>query len=298
MKAWREWFVANEAARTELISEKASTQDAQPGQRAVRRISIVNQKGGVGKTTLSFHLGGALAALGFQVLVVDCDSQGSLSATLSPDHEKLPHSVADIFSGSDVPTKDVIRPMAIPNLYVIPADERLDKFDRTAEYENDPLVHALADALTEVEAAFDFLLFDCPPRRSLTTFATLVAADEVIVPVECDVLSLYGIVKLQQKVDEARQRLNPRVSILGYVLSRFQADAALQRTYRKKLEDTFGADKILATIPEMRVLANAMSFRKPITSYSPKSRAAAAIRKLADKIANPISHAQDKTAAA
>lgn len=297
MKHWKEWFTPP-LDHVQAVKTAQPRLDPKPRQRAGRRLSIVNQKGGVGKTTLSFHLGGALAALGAQVLLVDCDSQGSLSATLAPGHENLPWSVADIFAGSDLPTKELIQPTSVPNLYLIPADERLDAFDRTAAYESDPHVHALADALTEVEAAFDFLIFDCPPRRSLTTFATLVAADEVIVPLECDVLSLYGIVKLQQKVEEARERLNPRLAILGYVLSRFQAKAALQRTYRKKLEDTFGADKILATIPEMRVLANAMSFRKPITSFAPKSRAATAIRALADKITNDRPHAHEEATAA
>lgn len=278
--------------------------ESQPGETQVeqtkqasgspKRISIVNQKGGVGKTTLTFHLSGALAAMGRRVLAVDCDSQGSLSSTLLPDHESLSLSIADIFARTDVATKDLIRATPVKGLFLVPADERLDRFDRSAEYEKDPVVHTLADALTEVEDDFDFLLFDCPPRRSLTTFASLVAADEVLVPVECDVLSLHGIVKLQRKVEEARRQLNPKLFIRGYVLSRFQSHAALQRKYKQKLSQVFGEEKILATIPEMRPLANAMSYRQPITTFAPKSRAAAAIRNLAEKISNAPTHVQNK----
>jgi chromosome partitioning protein len=264
----------------------------------VKKITIINHKGGVGKTTLSFHLSGALAAAGHRVLAADCDSQGSLSATLLPNHESLPYSMADIFAGSDISTRQVIQPTAIERLHLIPADERLEHHDRTADYETDASIHALADALSEVEDDYDFLLFDCPPRRSLTAFCSLVAADEVIVPVECDVLSLHGIVKVQRKIEEARERLNPRLRIRGYVLSRYQPRAALQRTYRTKLEETFGADQILAVIPEMRAFANAMSYHQPITTHSPKSRAAAVIRRLAKELYNHDTYAQNQTTAA
>lgn len=267
-------------------------------QAAVKKITIVNQKGGVGKTTLSFHLSGALADMGYRVLAADCDSQGSLSATMLPEHESLPHSISDLFAGNDVAMRDVIRATPIDRLYLLPADERLDQHDRTANYENDPSVHTFADAMTEVEDQYDFLIFDCPPRRSLTTWATLVVADEVIVPVECDMLSLHGLVKLQKKIEEARQRLNPRLRIRGYILSRYQPKAALQRKYHRKLEEALGADKILPPIPEMRAFANSMSFHSPITIHSPKSRAAAVIRKLAQEISNYDAHGQDQKSAA
>jgi len=300
MAGWMNWLGAQAAGNATRQTEQPDAKNELGKENAERRnprgISIVNQKGGVGKTTLSFHLSGALGELGYRVLAVDCDSQGSLSATFQPTHESLPVSIADIFAGHDVPMADLIQHTTVPGVDLLPADERLDRFDRTADYEASASVHALGDALSEIQAQYDFLIFDCPPRRSLTTFATLAAANEVVIPVEAHALSLYGIVKLQQKVEDARKRLNPHLTIRGFVLSRYHARASFQRTYGSKLEQVFGAETILATIPEARILANAMSFRQPITLFAPKSTAAAAVRTLAQKILHPPSHGQIQTA--
>ncbi|HMB03848.1 MAG TPA: ParA family protein [Isosphaeraceae bacterium] len=251
----------------------------------MRKIAIINQKGGCGKTTTAVHLSATLAEMGHRVLAIDCDSQGDLSTVYLPDHERLPCSIADIFANTGAFTADILHPTPYQNLAVIPADERLNAHDLTHGYEDDPRAHCLADALSEVEADFDLVIFDCPPRTHLTTFAALVASTDVIVPVEPHEFAIRGTIKLNREVDLARGRLNPGLKIRGYFLSMVKPRSATHRSYRQLLVSALGPDLIFKTaIPELAAFDTALNMGLPITAYQPRGKAAGIMREFAQEL--------------
>jgi chromosome partitioning protein len=251
----------------------------------LHKIAIVNHKGGVGKTCLSIHLGGAFAEMGYRTLLCDCDSQGDLSKVYLPNYKDLPYTMADIFAGSAVPTREIIQPTAYKNLCVIPADFRLNAHDKTTEYHRDPKVRLLADALTEVEHDFDIIMLDCPPRPHLTGFAALVAATEIIVPVVPTRFAIESMVSLHSELDAVRERLNPNLRLRGYVLSLVKGRSATHRTYGELLSASVQAGPMLKTaVPEMAALDTALNLGRPVTAYSPRSRSASVIRAFAREL--------------
>lgn len=251
----------------------------------MRRITIINQKGGCGKTTTAVHLSATLATMGHRVLAVDCDSQGDLSAVYLPDHERLPYSLADVFGETGIFTQDIIQPTPYPGLSVLPADERLNKHDLTTDYENDPRAHCLAEAMSEVEKDFDIVIFDCPPRTHLTTFAALVASTELIVPVEPSEFAIRATIRLNREVDLVRSRLNPSLKIRGYFLSMVKPRSATHRAYRQLLVSALGSDMIFKSIiPELAAFDTSLNMGLPITKYQPKGKAAQAMKDFAKEI--------------
>ena len=241
----------------------------------MRKIAIINHKGGVGKTSTTVHLSGTLAAMGYRVLICDCDSQGDLSALYVPGHEALPYSIADIFGGNMIPTKELVQQTLYPNICVITADARLNVFDKTHGFENDPNVHCLADAVSEVEADFDFVLYDCPPRPHLSSFAALVSASEVLIPCQASQFSVRSMAKLMQEIELAQQHLNPQLKIRGYFLSMISSRSTTQQKYREMLVEALGDELVLRTaIPIMATFESAINVGKPISAHSPKSKAA------------------------
>jgi len=261
----------------------------------LRKIAIVNHKGGVGKTCLSIHLGAAFAEMGYRTLLCDCDSQGDLSKLYLPNYKDLPHTMADIFAGSGVPTREIIQPTAHKNLCVIPADIRLNAHDKTTGYHLDPKVTLLGEALGECEHDFDIIIFDCPPRPHLTGFAALVAATEVIVPVVPTRFAIESMASLHWELDAVRERLNPSLRLQGYVLSLVKPRSATHQTYRQLLAASLQAGPLLKTfVPEMAALDTAVNFGEPVTVYSPRSKSAAVIRAFAKELlaADTVHHAR------
>ena len=184
---------------------------------------------------MTVHLAGALAEMGYRVAIFDCDSQGDLSAVLLADHEKLPYTLADLFAGTGILTKELLQRTAYENIVVIPADHRLNLVDKTHGFERDRSVTALADAVSEIECDFDFILFDCPPRPHLSGFAALVAAREVIVPCQPSQFSVRSMVTLHEEIRTVQQSLNPNLKIRGYFLSLVPPRSRIQETCRQLL---------------------------------------------------------------
>lgn len=255
------------------------------GIRPLRKIAIINQKGGVGKTTTAVNLAGAFAEAGYRTLLLDCDSQGDLSTVFLPGHEEMPHSIADIFAGSPRATTDLIHALPYENLSLIPADRRLNQFDKTYGYEEDPQALALADALTEVDRAYDIILFDCAPRAHLSSFAALVAATDVLVPVQPSQFAVASILTLHQEIESVRASRNPRLNIRGYFLSMLKPRSPTQQTCRQALIQALGENLVLKTaIPEMATFDTAINLGKPVTVHAPRSRAAAVVRTFAAEL--------------
>jgi chromosome partitioning protein len=250
----------------------------------MRRYAIINHKGGPGKTTTTVNLAGSLAQMGHRVLVVDVDAQGDLSAVFVDHHEDLELTVADLFGDAGVLAKDVIQPTAYENIFVIPADDRLNLVDKTHGFEDDPKATALLDAMAEVEERFDYVLFDCAGKVHLTGYAAIVAADEVIVPVEPVRFSIRNLTTVYREFCAVQTAINPNISI-RFFLSKVDKRSRSQDTTRASLQKAFGDDRVLRTeIPDMTSFKTAINVRKPIVFHSKKSQGAQLARALAKEI--------------
>ena len=272
----------------------AGTKRAKPA----RRIAIVNHKGGVGKTSTTVHLAGALHEMGHRVLLFDCDSQGDLSAVFLRDHDYLPYSIADIFAGRAIPTSELVRPTAYDNIFIVPADRRLNLVDKT-HFENDPNVVCLADAVSEVQHDFDFILFDCPPRAHLSAFAALVAAGEVIVPCQPSQFSVRSMATLDDEIRIVQQSLNPHLAIRGYFLSMVASRSKTQETCRDMLVQALGEERVFKTsIPLLATLDTAINVRKPIVYHAKRSKAADIFRTFATELVAGVPYERNAVQAA
>jgi len=250
-------------------------------ERPLMRIAVVNHKGGVGKTSTTINLSAALAEMGYKVLVFDCDSQGDLSAVYAPGSDQLPHSIANLFDGSAF-VEDLIRTTAYENIAVVTADERLNTVDKTHGFESDPNATCLADAVAAVQAQYDYVLFDCPPRPHLSAFAALCAATHVVIPCEPSQFSVRSMVRLMEEIELARKTLNPKLELLGYFLSKVANRSQTQTLYRQMLTDAFGDKMVLKTVvPVLATFETAINVRKPVVFFRPRSHASAVIRQLA-----------------
>src|SRR5207248_4330700 len=169
-----------------------------------------------------------------------------------------------------------------PNLSVVTADERLNVVDKTHGFESDPSATRLADAVAAVQDAYDYVLFDCPPRPHLTAFAALCAATHVVIPCEPSQFSVRSMVRLLEEIDLARRTFNPQLQLLGYFLSKIASRSQTQGAYRQMLVDAFGEQMVLKTaIPVMATFEAAVNVRKPVVAFRPKSEASAVIRRFA-----------------
>ncbi len=255
------------------------------GLKPLKKIAVINQKGGVGKTTTAVNLAGAFAELGYRTLMLDCDSQGDLSTIFLPGHEELPHSIADIFAGSPIPIKDLIHQLPQENLFLIPGDRRLNQFDKTYGYEQDPQALALADALSTVQENFDLIVFDCAPRAHLSSFAALVAATDVLVPVQPSQFAIGSILTLHQEIESVRASRNPKLTVRGYFLSMLKPRSPTQKACHETLVQALGKELVLKTaIPEMATFDTAINMGKPVTVHAPRSKAANLVRTFAREL--------------
>lgn len=245
------------------------------------RYAVTLHKGGVGKTTTSVNLAGALAEQGSRVLVVDCDSQGDCSSVFLDAHEHLPHTVADIFAETGVLTEDLLRPTAFPNIWVVPADRRLEQFELTYDFKYGHLTRCLDEAIGEVEDRFDYVVIDTATRPHLTGYAALVACHVAVIPLEAARFSFRSVQSIRSYVElesDARS-LNPAMAI-RYFLSKGKKNK-VHDACREALTEILGREAILRTeIPDSSAVNTALHLRKPIVAHSKKSKPAEAYRAL------------------
>jgi chromosome partitioning protein len=257
-------------------------EDLPPEYPLPRIIAIANQKGGVGKTTTSVNLGAALAELGFRVLVVDLDPQGNATTGLGINNRNLDASIYDVMM-TDVPMEDCIEPSNVKNLFVAPATIDL----AGAEIELVPAFSRelkLRRALHEVRDDYDYTIIDCPPSLGLLTVNGLAAADDVIVPIQCEYYALEGLGQLLKNVALVRTNLNPALEVRGIVLTMYDARTKLSEAVAKDVRHHFGAKVYRNIVPRTVRLSEAPSFGQPITVFDPSSRGAIAYRELAKEV--------------
>jgi chromosome partitioning protein len=274
------------ATRPQTAPEPAEV-TIDPMQTLPRVLAIANQKGGVGKTTTAVNLGASLAELGYRVLVIDLDPQGNATTGLGISHRNVEGSVYDVIM-NDTPVEDCVEPTSVRNLFVVPATIDL----AGAEIELVPAFSRelkLRRALQEVRNDYDFTLVDCPPSLGLLTVNGLAAADDVVVPIQCEYYALEGLGQLLRNVSLVRSNLNPTLDVRGIVLTMYDARTRLAEQVEKEVRTHFG-DKVYRTVvPRTVRISEAPSFGQPITVFDTSSRGATAYRELAKEVSRGTS---------
>jgi chromosome partitioning protein len=251
-----------------------------------RVIAVANQKGGVGKTTTSVNLGACLAEMGYRTLIVDLDPQGNASSGVGVDTRGVDTSMYDVLL-HDASMEDCIEPASVRNLFVAPANLDL----AGAEIELVPAMARetrLKKAIDSVLDDFDFVVIDCPPSLGLLTVNALVAAREVLVPIQCEYYALEGLGQLLRNVDLVKRNLNTDLEVSTIVCVMYDARAKLSNEVVTEVREHFG-DKVCSTvIPRNVRLSEAPSHHQPINVYDPSSKGAVAYRLVAKEVAGGI----------
>jgi chromosome partitioning protein len=270
------------AEAADAVTAADEADEAAPFRPLPRTIAIANQKGGVGKTTTAVNLGAGLAELGYRVLVVDLDPQGNATTGLGINARNLQSSIYDALM-HDTPLEDCIEPTAVRNLFVSPATIDL----AGAEIELVPAFSRelrLRRALEGMAGEFDFVLIDCPPSLGLLTVNGLAAADEVVVPIQCEYYALEGLGQLLRNVQLVQTNLNPRLEMSNIILTMYDARTKLADQVATEVRTHFGAKVCRNIVPRTVRLSEAPSFGQPIIVFDPSSRGAIAYRELAKEV--------------
>ena len=244
-------------------------------------IAVVNQKGGVGKTTTAVNVSTILAKKGKKVLLIDSDPQGNATSGVGID-KNTEKSIYDVII-NDVETNEAIVQSPIKNLYVCPSNINL----AGAEVELVPMMsreQKLKEKLEKVENDFHYIIIDCPPSLGLLTINAFTASNSLLIPIQCEYYALEGVGQLINTVNLVRKQLNKTLYIEGVVLTMNDARTNLSNQVIKEVKTYFKDNVYKTIIPRNVKLSEAPSFGMPITVYAPKSKGARCYEKLTNEI--------------
>lgn len=264
--------------------EPASPPASLPRPRKQRVIAVANQKGGVGKTTSTVNLAAALALGGLSVLVVDLDPQGNASTGLGVEHRAGTPSVYDLLVKGASVAEVAVPADGFSDLRVIPATIDL----AGAEIELVSIVareQRLARALEEYDAAVDYILIDCPPSLGLLTINALVAAEEVMIPIQCEYYALEGVGQLVSNVELVKTHLNPKLHVSSILLTMYDPRTRLAEQVAHEVREHFGPIVLESLIPRSVRISEAPGYGQSIMTYDPGSRGAASYEEAATEMA-------------
>lgn len=245
-------------------------------------LAIINQKGGVGKSTTAINLSAALGEAKKKVLIIDLDPQGNTTSGYGIEKEDLEHDMYDVLL-QDFPIEDVIVDTVEDRVFVAPTTIQL----AGAEIE---LVSAMAresilkNVIEKIKENFDYVFIDCPPSLGLLTINALVASDQLLIPIQCEYYALEGVTKLIESMKMVKSRLNPSLSIFGVIMTMYDTRTTLSHQVVEECENYFGQQIFKTYIPRNVKIAEAPSHGLPVTMYARVSKGASAYTKLAKEV--------------
>ena len=255
----------------------------------MKTVTVLNRKGGCAKTSTCFHASAAFAARGLRVLLVDLDPQANLSqGLLGPDVvRKMPPgrtlaSVLDERGGPPLPELIVDTP--VPGVSLLPGSEAVERFNITEPESAGPLQYALRDALADAAARFDLALCDCPPNVQLCSWGALVASDAVLVPVPPEDFGALGLLSLRRAIRRVQAGPNPRLRMLGFLLSMVNKSLSLHTSYEADLRSVYGEEVFTTVVPLAKDYKEAVLARRPVGVFKPRGTAARVMATLAGEI--------------
>jgi chromosome partitioning protein len=254
---------------------------------ASRVIALVNQKGGVGKSTTAVNLGAALAVLGRRVLVIDDDPQGNTTTGFGIEKPTIGASIYDVLMHR-ASIRDAVRATEIDGLQLVPATINLAgaEIELVSELSRET---RLRDALAAIVDSYEYVLIDSPPSLGLLTINALVAASEAIIPVQAEFYALEGLSQLTHVINRVREALNPALHVSGVLVTMYDGRTRLAVEVLEELARYFPQQMFKTQIPRNVRLSEAPSFGKPVILFDPKSRGAQAYMALAQELLEPAS---------
>ena len=249
-------------------------------------ISIVNQKGGVGKTTTAINLGTALAAIDKKILLIDLDPQGNLSTGIGVTEKQRKTSVYDLITKSASINK-TIQETKIPNLKIIPSNINLSGIEFELAVDEDR-TNKLNNKINELKEGYDFVLIDCPPSLGILTVNSLVASDSVLVPLQCEFYALEGLAQLLRTIEKIKDNLNPDLFLEGVILTMFDSRNRLSDDVVADAREHLGKKVFETIIPRNVRLSEAPSHGLPAIIYDQKCIGSLAYIDLAKELINRL----------
>lgn len=251
-----------------------------------RVITVLNLKGGVGKTHAVWLLASVCEELGIRILLVDTDPQGNLSNSFVKERDpaRCVERLLDISDDADA--LSLVHRTAYAHIDIIPSSAYLSGFDESNQrnWEKTELHRSFIEPIRELRPLYDYIVFDCPPRLSLVSFAALCASDHVIVPLEPADWGAQGIMQVTAAINHVRERFNGNLQLLGYLVSRFRGRRTYHKSYLAQLRKHFGEKTFDVVIPDLAAFERAVTDAVPITKHSPLSSAAHIARRFFDEV--------------
>lgn len=250
--------------------------------RDAKVLAIINQKGGVGKSTTAVNLSAALGEQDKKVLVIDLDPQGNTSSGYGIEKEELEYDVYDALMDGH-PVEELILETVEPKVFVIPATIQLAgaEIELVSTMARESVLKSILDP---IKNNFDYVFIDCPPSLGLLTINALVAADALLIPIQCEFYALEGVTKLLESMKMVKNRLNPKLDVFGVVLTMYDARTTLSKQVVDEVTKYFGRKVFKSIIPRNVKLSEAPSHGLPITLYARMSKGSLAYSKLAREV--------------
>lgn len=264
--------------------------------KCAQAITVINLKGGVGKTHTTWLLAGSCEEQGSKVLAIDLDQQGNLTRNLTqgPVQNSSCGSAALFDPTQDIDPTQIIQQSKFPHIDLIAANAALQPLDVASqkEWEQADLQFSLVDLIQEVQSDYDYILFDCPTKLSLTGFAALTASDFVIVPLEPADWGAQGVEKVTQAIEYVKQRHNSRLELLGYLISRIKPRRQYHQIYADELRSRYGKKAFDTMIPDWAGYEQAVTHAVPVNLRRPNSKEARIAREFFAEVETRIRKAQ------